>query len=71
MSCFASFEDLCLLDSGSTLVLDMVIDRARLSLATGEGCLPPSELVPWHREVGDGLSLGVGTIRVGDTLGFS
>lgn len=71
MSCFASFEDICLMDSCSTLVFDMVIDLARLSLATGEGCLPPrlSKLIPWHREVGDGLSLGVGTVRVGDTLG--
>jgi len=48
------------------------MDRARLSLATGEGWRPPcpSELVPWHRDVGDVLSLGVGTVSVGDTLGF-
>lgn len=50
----------------------MGIDLARLSFAIGEGCFTggPSELVPWQRDVADGLSLGVGTVRVGDTLGF-
>lgn len=63
---------LCLVSSDKLLVFEMVIDLARLSLATGEGCLAPwlSEFVPWHRDVGDGLILGVGTVRVGDTLGF-
>lgn len=65
ISCFISFDV-------SALTLQMGIDLARLSFAIGEGCFTgwPSELVPWQRDVGDGLSLGVGTVRVGDTLGF-
>lgn len=63
-SCFPSLD-------ASVLLLEMGIDRARLSLATGEGCLPPpSELESWLTDVRDGLSLGVGTVRVGDTLSF-
>lgn len=37
----ASCTDLSLLDTGSILVFDMLIDLARLSLATGDGCLVP------------------------------
>lgn len=41
----------------------MLIDLARLSLATGDGCLVPeaSTEAPWYRDAGDGLSLSVGT----------
>lgn len=65
----ASFTDLSLLETGSILVFDMLIDLARLSLATGDGCLVPeaSRYVPWHRDVGDGVSLSAGTGRVEDT----
>jgi len=70
VSRLASSEELCLTDPGSTLAFDMAMDRACLSLATGEGFLPPrpSRPVPW--DGGEGLSLGVGTVRVGDTHGF-
>lgn len=61
-SCLTTFEG-----------FEMGMEWARLSLATGEGCFPPwsSELVPWHWDVGEGLSRGVGTIRVGETLSFA
>lgn len=72
-SCFASMGNLCSQGTGSNSEFDMLIDRAHLSLETGDGCLPPglSKPCPRYRAVGDGLSLGVGTVRVGDTLGWA
>lgn len=73
MSCFASLGNLCSQDTGSNSEFDMLIDLAHLSLETDDGCLLPglSKLRPRYRAVGDGLSLGVGTVRVGDTLGWA
>lgn len=71
MSLCSLFTDLSLLETGWILVVNMLIDLAHLSLATGDGCLVPvpSRFVPWHRDVGDGLSLSVGTGKVEDMQG--
>lgn len=54
----AAFRDSSLRDRGPLWALEMLIDLTPRSLVTGGDC--PS----WQREVGDGLRLGAGTVRV-------
>lgn len=67
----ASFGDISLRDTGSLLVFDKLIDLTLRSLATGDGCLNPglSKVISRQREVGDGLNLGAGMVKVEATAG--
>lgn len=67
----ASFGDISLRDAGSLLVFDKLIDLTLRSLATGDGCLNPglSKVISRQREVGDGLNLGAGMVKVEATAG--
>lgn len=58
--------ELALQDEESPLVFDMLIDLTLRSLAMGDGCLNsgPSNVISRQEEVGDGLNLGAGMVKV-------
>lgn len=53
-------------------MFDMLIDRTLRSLAMGDGCLNPgpSSVISRQKEVGDGLNLGAGMVKVEAAVGW-